>query len=115
MTFDTLTDSEQQALTALHRALVEQFGELIQEVVLFGSKARGDDRAGSDIDVLVVVGSDDWRIHKEISYLAVDIGLRYELYNLAPRIWSTCHLEQMATIDAAQYRQIQQDGIVLAV
>ena len=59
MTINTLTDNELQALTALHRVLVEQFGGLIQEVVLFGSKARGDDRAGSDIDVLVVVRSDD--------------------------------------------------------
>jgi predicted nucleotidyltransferase len=37
------------------------------KVVLFGSRARGDDRAGSDIDFLVVVpdGSDRSQLYKD--------------------------------------------------
>ena len=114
MTINELPQNEQQALGTLHQTLVERFGDLIQDVILFGSKARSDDRSASDIDVLVVVNSEDWRIHKEINYLAVDIGLRYDVFNLSPRIWSTHHLEQMAAIDAAIYQQIMQDGIALA-
>jgi predicted nucleotidyltransferase len=110
-----LSQTEEQALAALHAALHERYGDLIREVALFGSKARGDDHYTSDIDVLVVVDSDDWQLHKEISYLVTDIGLTYEVYNISPRIWSTTHLNRMAAIEAALYRQIQQDSIPLAM
>ncbi len=108
-----LSPVEQKAVAALYHTLRERYGDLIREVALFGSKARGDDQAASDIDLLVVVDSDDWRLHKEISYTITDIGLTYEVYNLDPRIWSTSHYNQMAAIEAAFYGQIQQDILPL--
>jgi predicted nucleotidyltransferase len=108
-----LTLAEQQTLSKFSRALPEKFGDLVQAVILFGSKARGDGTAESDLDVLVVVDTDDWRIHKQICYLAVDIGLEHNVFNISPRIWSTTHLRQMAQIEAVLYRQIQQVGVNL--
>lgn len=54
-----LTLAEQQALTEFRRELLDRFNGLIQTIVLFGSKARGDDTVDSDIDLLVVVRTDD--------------------------------------------------------
>ena len=43
----------------------ERLGDNLKKVILFGSKARGDDRQDSDYDCLVVL--------KEVSYTVKDI------------------------------------------
>ena len=51
----SLTAAEQEALEAHLQALREAFGERLERVILYGSKARGDDHEESDIDLLAVV------------------------------------------------------------
>ncbi len=105
---------EQQALVEFTETIQTQFGHLIQLVLLFGSKARGDDTKDSDIDLLIVVDSDDWQIHKQISYTAVDICLKYNYeLDISPRIWSVAHFEKMKAMNASIYQHICQDGITL--
>ncbi|MEW6586068.1 MAG: nucleotidyltransferase domain-containing protein [Nitrospirota bacterium] len=47
--------SLQQVITELRARLNELYGTRLAHLVLFGSQARGDAVAGSDIDVLVVL------------------------------------------------------------
>lgn len=108
-----LTPAEAQAIIEFRRVLLDRFGNLVWALVLFGSKARGDDTPTSDIDLLVGVDTDDWKIHKQICYLAVDVGLSHNLFGLSLRIWSSTHLKQMAEIEAGLYDQIQRDGLDL--
>ena len=56
-----LSPQEEQVVQAFATRVRERFTEQVRDVRLFGSKARGDHDAESDIDVLVIVGSDDWR------------------------------------------------------
>ncbi len=47
-----------EILRELRVALAAHYGERLAGVVLFGSQARGDARADSDIDVLVLLSDD---------------------------------------------------------
>jgi predicted nucleotidyltransferase len=107
-----LQPTERRALLELAQKLQEQYARLILTILLFGSKARGEDTPDSDLDVLIVVDSDDWQLHKQVCYLAADIGLKYNL-NLSPRIWSVSHLREMKEMEASFYQNIRQDGISL--
>ena len=49
------------------------------EIILFGSKARGDDTFESDIDILVLVNSLDEEIIKKIKDVRFDIQMKYGL------------------------------------
>jgi predicted nucleotidyltransferase len=51
----SLRPNERAALAAFIERLHARYGDDLQRVVLFGSKARGDFDAESDLDVLVVV------------------------------------------------------------
>lgn len=69
------------ALAELKHALHTIYGDRLQGVYLYGSYARGDFHAGSDVDVLVVLAG-LVRPAKEIdrvSEAVADIGLRYDL------------------------------------
>ena len=48
----------------------------IEQVILYGSKARGDSIEGSDIDILIVT---EYSIPREIKYLISDIIYNHEL------------------------------------
>lgn len=54
-----LTPDEQAWLDAYRQALAEQFPGLVEEIVIFGSKARGDAGPNSDLDVLVILRKGD--------------------------------------------------------
>jgi predicted nucleotidyltransferase len=58
-----LRGSEQQWLDAYRQALRDQFADAVEQVLIYGSKARGDASPDSDLDVLLIV-SDDAEVMK---------------------------------------------------
>jgi uncharacterized protein (UPF0332 family)/predicted nucleotidyltransferase len=61
----SLTADERQALAAFLAALLQQHGTCVEQIVLYGSAARGELRMESDVDVLVVLNQEVTR--KEMS------------------------------------------------
>ena len=57
-----LSENEQLAVRKFRMRVEEELADNLIEMKLFGSKARGDAREGSDVDILVIISSDDWRI-----------------------------------------------------
>ncbi len=54
-----LSPEEQAWLDAYRRELAERFPGLLEEMTVFGSKARGDPGPESDLDVLVILREGD--------------------------------------------------------
>ena len=70
-----------EPLSELRERLAGMYGDRLADVLLYGSKARGDAEAGSDIDVLVVLrGRVDpgMEVHRTSALLS-DISLRYDV------------------------------------
>jgi predicted nucleotidyltransferase len=53
-----LTPDEQVWLNAYRRALEDQYPGVVARMLIYGSKARGEDHANSDLDVLLIVKND---------------------------------------------------------
>jgi len=53
------TPIDDPVLARFRRALDEAYGDRIERVVLFGSRARGDARPGSDYDIAVFLNRQD--------------------------------------------------------
>lgn len=109
---DCLTVQERQLAAAFVDKLQQRFKGQLVSVILFGSRARGDAEADSDMDVLVVVTEASPEICREIRYLAVEVWLEYGIY-LSTRIWSQAHWRQLQQLQTLLYQNIQRDGINL--
>ena len=56
-----LTPEEQQWLDTYRKILDEQFPGLVEDIIIFGSKARGTATDDSDVDILLIIKEGDWR------------------------------------------------------
>jgi predicted nucleotidyltransferase len=55
-----LTEEERRWLKAYRETIEQRFPGLVEEVLIFGSKARGEGTADSDIDILLVISAGGW-------------------------------------------------------
>lgn len=107
-----LTDNERQALETLVQRLHTHHGDQIKSIVLFGSKARGDAGADSDIDVLVVLTNDDPHLRSSVRRLAARVSLEHDLL-ISIFAVGRSHWEELSRYKFPIYRAIQSEGIPL--
>lgn len=70
----------QQILFSLKSHLIQNFDKPIKDIILFGSRARGDADETSDYDILVILDSDyNWSDENRILDLCYDIDLKYNI------------------------------------
>lgn len=70
-----LTVEETTWLERYKRELAERFPGLVEEIILFGSKARGDAHEDSDIDLLVIIREGDWRVKRKVGEIGHDLAV----------------------------------------
>ncbi|MGH7795769.1 MAG: nucleotidyltransferase domain-containing protein [Candidatus Binatia bacterium] len=64
-----LTKEEQAWLEAYREALNKQHPEAIKEMVIYGSKARGQAHADSDLDLLLIVKNDAAGLKRDLRWI----------------------------------------------
>jgi predicted nucleotidyltransferase len=84
---EPLSHTDAQALQAFAKLLQQSYPDLIRQVFLFGSKARGEGLPDSDIDVLIITVYEDRALRHAIIDLASNCSLEYGVL-LSPRIIS---------------------------
>jgi len=109
---DHLTDKERQVVADFVKRVRQHFDGQLLSAVLFGSRARGEAEANSDMDVLVVMSHAGPEIRKEIRYLAVEVWLEHGIY-LSTRVWSRAHWRTLEQLQTSLYQNIRRDGINL--
>jgi predicted nucleotidyltransferase len=71
-----LTSDEQAWLDAYRRVLQEQHPGIVARMVIYGSKARGDDHPDSDLDVLLIVQNEAAPLKRLLRRLGYELAAR---------------------------------------
>lgn len=107
-----LTKNDGDTLRTFVQSLQKEFGEHLQQVILFGSKARGDDKPDSDIDVLILADEENRQLKQSINKIAFQIELdRDTLFNVL--LISSGRWQQMSLERFTLCRNIEKEGILL--
>ncbi|GAB3691456.1 nucleotidyltransferase domain-containing protein [Spirosoma flavus] len=108
-----LTAGELRQLSQdVKQALTELYGERLDRVILYGSYARGDFHAESDVDYMVVLKDENFRQMDEFDRywdLVWDCWERYKVWVSIKIVFQT----QLAHSDLFFYRNIRKEGISL--
>ena len=105
-----LSVSEKHIVEEFKRQVEQRFpGELIR-VVLFGSKVRGDATRESDVDVLVVIHSEGWRLGDEIRSLGYALELEHGVV-LSIQVMSQRHYEELRLFGSQFFKAVEREGV----
>jgi len=107
-----LSIEEKSALLHFKAGLKQALGAQLIELKLFGSKARGDDQPNSDMDVLVIVATDDWHIRDEVYDVATDILLEMDVC-ISPKVISNSRFVQLCKEGTSFIHNISKDAITV--
>ena len=107
-----LTSREKAALSEFVARLRARYADEVVLVVLFGSKVRGDFDVESDLDVLVVIESDGWRFHREISFIGSRASLDYDV-NISPKALTQTHYRNLQELHTLFFENVQTGGVEL--
>ncbi len=106
-----LEEREELALEEAARTIKSKFP--VEEIILFGSKARGDHDAFSDIDLLLVTTrSLHWKDEKAIVEILFDVGMAYDVI-FTPLFVSREEWKGGAFARFPIYAEILRDGAVI--
>jgi uncharacterized protein len=109
-----LSETERIAVLEFLRRVRSAHGGQVQRAMLFGSKARDEATADSDIDVLLVVAEETWQLRDEICSISADVSLKYDVL-LDARVIGEARWGYMSEIRAGLYQNISSEAVPLAV
>ncbi len=107
-----LTEQEKRALAEYLRRLKEEYGDMVVRVVLYGSKVRGDYGQESDLDLLVVMNSDDPHLLEAVGQLSFPLKLDYGVA-LSELIVGASRYDWMRRHEEPLFRNIRDEGVEL--
>lgn len=105
-----LDKKDKLGLEKFKTALEKAIGKDLVEVKLFGSKARGDARKDSDIDVLVITATGDRRISDVIYSIVTDILLEDGI-SISPKVMGRKDYDPLYKMGTPFIRNVVRDGI----
>ena len=103
---------ESEALNTFKEQVYNQFADEINKIIMYGSKARGDDNSESDIDILVVTKNDDWKTGDRIR----DIGYSLDSeigYSFSIQVISQSHYDHLQQNGFHFIRNCEKEGILI--
>ncbi len=103
-----ISPNEKRALKELRRKLSENYS--LMDFKLYGSKAKGTDMIGSDLDVMIVLEVCSPIVESEIDDLIFNINLQYDCF-ITALFFSQAELDAGALSESPVYKKILQEGI----
>lgn len=107
-----LTAGEKEAVAELKEALQDMLGDRLVGLYLFGSKARGDYGAGSDIDIAVIVRGLTRDLKNAVFDKAADIELERDV-SLSTLVLSEEQFEFLKRRERRIALDIEREGVPL--
>jgi predicted nucleotidyltransferase len=103
---------EKPIIEEFKRRVEQRFpGELVL-LIIFGSKVRGEATSESDVDLLAVIQSDNWRLGDEIRGLGYALELEHGVV-LSIQVISLNHYERLRTNGTQFFHVLEQEGVVV--
>lgn len=105
----------QKVIQSFAKDVQKVFGKALNQIILYGSYARGDYRDNSDIDIMILTSLSEQEI-KDIENTVYDIAYEYELSDevmISVNIKNTEHFNYWLGA-LPYYDNVRKEGVVLA-
>lgn len=101
-----------RALESYKAHLQRHFGPRLVRVALFGSRARGEAREDSDVDVLVLIEGSDFQEEREAAMLAGDVAVEEGVW-LSPTVYRAERYQYLLGVESPFASSVEREQIPL--
>lgn len=105
-----LKSQERKAINAFSRRLKKALGRQLVSVLLFGSKARGNVRKGSDIDIFILVKNKKNNVNDKIAQVTADVLDDYNIL-LSPVSYDMYEAQKNLKMGSFFFEAVEKEGI----
>lgn len=107
-----LSPEDQAWLDAYRQALAQQLPGVVEQIIIFGSKARGTASGDSDLDLLVVIREGNWRVKDAVTQpgylLAIGTDVVPSILVYTREEWELHRMRQ-----APFWQTVTRDGVIV--
>jgi len=107
-----IPNKEKQVIFSFKKALEKSLGQNLVSLQLFGSKARGNYRKDSDIDLLLILREKNHRVEEIIYNIVTDLMLKSGIY-LSVKIFDLKSFEKLNQIPTVFMQKIKEEAVKL--
>jgi len=108
----SITIAYEKIVAHLTERLVEDLGDKIESIVLYGSVARNEAHEDSDIDILIVTRDDDRKLYDRISKIRTRIDLDNNTLTVLVQMGKN-ELEQHMKLGSPFMESVVREGVIL--
>ena len=94
------------------RRALEWYRDRIEDIILFGSVARGEGKEDSDVDILVVVKERNIEDMKEIVGIAFEVSMEHS-QDISPKIYTVNEILNRIEMGAPFIKEVLKEGVSL--
>ncbi|OGB89896.1 hypothetical protein A2625_05380 [candidate division WOR-1 bacterium RIFCSPHIGHO2_01_FULL_53_15] len=105
-----MNEIEEKAVKEFTHELRSFAGRSVKQVLLFGSKARGDFNKESDLDLFVLVGQADRDLRRKAAQIVNEILLKYGVL-ISPRLIPEIRYAFQKRLETGFIKNVERDGI----
>jgi predicted nucleotidyltransferase len=112
---------EIQVLTPQEKAAIEELVSMarnhfiVKDIILFGSKARGESNEHSDLDIMIIIDGIESKVNRNrLSELAFEVNYKYDT-NIYAGLGYSSKWENVEYLKLPLPLNISREGVVLRV
>ncbi len=109
---NTLAQNDLSAVKEFSKEVKRSLKDKVVEIKLFGSKVKGTDDQGSDIDVLILVKELTWRQKDKIFEITADVNLKYDVL-ISPIIIDNDKYNSLINQKTEFFKETNKKGITI--
>lgn len=107
-----LSAKEREGINVFVKRARQLLEQSLIDIRIFGSKVRGDFDRESDMDILLVIDSDDWHIQDEINKIVADVNMEFDC-NISSVIYTRREHERNKYFRTLFIQEIEKEGVSL--
>jgi len=109
-----LGDRESSVLQEFKDAVTERLSHAVKLIKVFGSRARGNAKEWSDLDVLIIIKEDSTSIEEKIREIRYETMWRYNFHPLISLLLlSEEEYASLSRLQTGLWRNIEREGVTL--